>query len=125
MVNYNITGPQVKPMEGDIYTSALSDKQASVEQQSRINNMAKAGGGSIVVPSNSTAYNDKASGDQSTQALSNQINALKAGAAANAEFDSKVGGSRRRKKSKRSKKFKRSKKSKKAKGKGSKKRYYK
>ena len=78
MVNYNITGPQVKPMEGGIYRSALGGQQASVEQQTRINNMAKAGGGAIVVPSNSTAYPDQAAGNQSTQALSNQINALKA-----------------------------------------------
>ena len=119
MVNYNINGPQVKPMEGGIYNAAFGDQRAVIEQQTRINNMAKAGGGSIVVPSNSTAYNDKASGDQSTQALSNQINALKAGAAANAEFDRKVGGSRRRKKSKRSKKSKRTKRRR------TKKRYYK
>ena len=98
-----ITAPQVKPMDGSIYKSALGNQQATVDQHSRLLESTKSGG-AIGVPTVPVPYNEQASGGQGTQALSNQINALKAGSAENSKFD-KVGGSRRRrvKKSKRAK----------------------
>jgi len=114
-----ITAPQVKPMDGSIYKSALGNQQASVDQHSRLLESTKSGG-AIDVPKVPVAYNEQASGSQGTQALSNQINALKAGSAENSKFD-KVGGSRRRKRVKKGKS-----KSKKAKRRRTnKKRYYK
>lgn len=107
MVDYGITGPQVRAMNGGIYASAQSDQQAGVNQQSRLLDSAKSGGAPISVPSNPPAYPEHATGNQSTQALTNQINATRAGAAAGAEFDSKVGGKRMRSKRRHSKRSKR------------------
>lgn len=101
MVDYGITGPQVRAMNGGIYASAQADQQAGVNQQSRLLDSAKSGGAPIPVPSNQPAYPEQAAGNQSTQNLTNQINATKAGALASSEYDSKVGGRRRRHSSKR------------------------
>ncbi len=91
MVNNIVSGPQVKAMDGSIYKSALGDQQASVEQQSAINAMAKSGGASIPVPANQPAYNEQAAGNQTSQAISNRLNSIGAAASANSEFDSQVG----------------------------------
>ena len=115
MVNNVVSGPEVKPMDGSIYKSALGQQQAAVAKQSDIINMSKSGG-AIPVPANQPAYPEQAAGNQSSQAISNRLFAIGAGTAENSKYDSQVGqkaGKRSKRSSKRSKKQnKRSKRSK-------------
>jgi hypothetical protein len=118
MVDYGISGQEVKPMDGSIHKSALNDQQAAVTKQSNIINMTKSGGATdIPVPANQPAYPEQATGNQSSQSISNQLNSIKANSAANSEFDSQVkqNGGKRSKRSKRTKRTKRSKRSKRTK----------
>jgi hypothetical protein len=117
MVNNVVSGPEVKPMDGSIYKSALGQQQAAVAKQSDIINMSKSGG-AIPVPANQPAYPEQAAGNQSSQAISNRLFAIGAGTAENSKYDGQVGqkagkrskrsGKRSSKQSKRSKRSKRS-----------------
>lgn len=114
MVNNVVSGPEVKPMDGSIYKSALGQQQAAVAKQSDIINMSKSGG-AIPVPANQPAYPEQAAGNQSSQAISNRLFAIGAGTAENSKYDSQVGqkagmrsGKRSSKQSKRSKRSKHS-----------------
>lgn len=90
MVNNVVSGPEVKPMDGSIYKSALGQQQAAVAKQSDIINMSKSGG-AIPVPANQPAYPEQAAGNQSSQAISNRLFAIGAGTAENSKYDSQVG----------------------------------
>ncbi len=109
MVNNVVSGPEVKPMDGSIYKSALGQQQAAVAKQSDIINMSKSGG-AIPVPANQPAYPEQAAGTQSSQAISNRLFAIGAGTAENSKYDSQVGQKAGKRSGKRSKRSKRSKK---------------
>jgi len=105
MVNNVVSGPEVKPMDGSIYKSALGQQQAAVAKQSDIINMSKSGG-AIPVPANQPAYPEQAAGNQSSQAISNRLFAIGAGTAENSKYDGQVGqkaGKRSKRSGKRSK----------------------
>lgn len=102
MVNNVVSSPEVKPMDGSIYKSALGQQQAAVAKQSDIINMSKSGG-AIPVPANQPAYPEQASGNQSSQAISNRLFSIGAGTAENSKYDSQV-GQKAGKRSKRSRK---------------------
>lgn len=106
MVNNVVSGPEVKPMDGSIYKSALGQQQAAVAKQSDIINMSKSGG-AIPVPANQPAYPEQAAGNQSSQAISNRLFAIGAGTAENSKYDGQVGqkaGKRSKRSGKRSSK---------------------
>jgi len=103
MVNNVVSGPEVKPMDGSIYKSALGQQQAAVAKQSDIINMSKSGG-AIPVPANQPAYPEQAAGNQSSQAISNRLFAIGAGTAENSKYDGQVGQKAGMRSGKRSKK---------------------
>jgi len=103
MVNNVVSGPEVKPMDGSMYKSALGQQQAAVAKQSDIINMSKSGG-AIPVPANQPAYPEQAAGNQSSQAISNRLFAIGAGTAENSKYDGQVGQKAGMRSGKRSKK---------------------
>ena len=126
MVNNVVSGPEVKPMDGSIYKSALGQQQAAVAKQSDIINMSKSGG-AIPVPANQPAYPEQAAGNQSSQAISNRLFSIGAGTAENSKYDSQVGQKAGKRSKKRSSKHssKRSKRSSKRSKRRRSKKYYK